>query len=323
MRRVVRSRHAVLLPVGRLLCLLGGSLTLALRAAGQPAAGTGKAVSVPDVFERSFRIRFWQHLTENTLDSAIQIAGILVTYLLIRALFNRLIDGILSHLLAHEARIGASGERAGRLQTLQGLCKSVVSYVLFFLFGVLLLKAIGFDIMPFITTAGVIGLAIGFGAQKLVKDVISGFFIIIDNLFVVGDVVTIGTTTGQVQEMGMRITRLLDASGRQVLISNGDIGTVINLSRNPVTDFVEIGLAASADLRLAVQTIDAAGEALFAEKEHKLKAAPKTVGITAFSAASITVRVSISSEPCDLAEEQMRVRAALREALHAKEIPLA
>src|SRR5262249_52051065 len=147
------------------------------------------------------------------------------------------IDGVLARLLAHEARLGVSAERTGRLQTLQGLCKSVVGYVLFFVFGVLLLKALGFDIMPFITTAGVIGLAVGFGAQKLVKDVISGFFIIIDNLFVVGDTVTIGTVTGRVEEMGMRVTRLLDTSGKEYLFANGDIGTVTNLSRHPVKDF--------------------------------------------------------------------------------------
>lgn len=275
------------------------------------------------IYSPEFWIAFWRGLTENALHSIIQIGGIVIAYLALRFALNRLIDGLLTRLLAHELRLGVSEERTGRLQTLQGLCKSVVGYVLFFVFGVLLLKALGFDIMPFITTAGVIGLAIGFGAQKLVKDVISGFFIIIDNLFVVGDTVTIGTVTGRVVEMGMRVTRLLDVNGKVYLLSNGDIGTVINLSRNPVEDFIEFNLAANADLNRAIETIRAAGEALFANADHNLKAAPHVLGMTGFTAASITIRVSVVTDPRHLLNEQMNVRAAMREALLQAEIPLA
>ncbi|HLK60806.1 MAG TPA: mechanosensitive ion channel domain-containing protein [Chthonomonadaceae bacterium] len=280
-------------------------------------------VDLRHIFEPEFWLRFWQTFSQNALIALLQIGGILLAYLLLHLLLSRLIDSVLARLLAHEARLGIAEERQRRLQTLQGLAKSLVSYVLFFVFGVLFLKALGFDIMPFITTAGVIGVAVAFGSQKLVKDVISGFFIMIDNLFVVGDTVTIGTTTGQVVEMGMRVTRLLDPGGRVVLIANGDIGVVTNLSRNPVSDFVEVAVAAGADLNKVVSTINAVGEALFAQPNHHLKAAPKLQGITAFSAASVTIRIEVVSDPRDLIAEQMRLRGALRESLTAAEIPLA
>ena len=276
-----------------------------------------------DIFEREFWVRFWHELTGEVLHSLIQIAGILVAYLVLRALANKVIDGVLARIMAREVSHGLSPERTGRLQTIQGLTKSLVGYIFFFVFGVLFFKAVGFDIMPFITTAGVIGLAVGFGAQKLVKDVISGFFIIIDNVFVVGDMVTIGAVTGQVIEMGMRVTRVQDAGGRLFILANGDIGTVTNLSRNPVQDVIEVGIAAAADLTAATRAINAAGEALFEGGEHRLKAAPSVLGITAFSLASVTVRVSVVSEPRDLPEEQMKVRAAVRDALIAAQIPLA
>lgn len=266
---------------------------------------------------------FWQNLTKDSLRSLVNIAGVLIAYLLIRAILLRLVDGVLTGLMAHEQHLGASEGRTGRLQTLRGLIRSVINYVLFFVFGVLFLRAIGFDIMPFITTAGVIGLAIGFGAQKLVKDVISGFFIIIDNLFVVGETVKIGDITGQVCEMGMRVTRIQDASGRLYLVANGDIGTVTNLSRHPVEDFIEVNLAATADLNKAIQTVDEVGKHLYAESEHRLKAAPHFIGVTAFSAASVTLRISVVSDPTDLSVEQMRVRSATREAFLAATIPLA
>lgn len=266
---------------------------------------------------------FVRSMAQDVVRSLIQICGIVIVYLLLRAMLFRLIDGILSGLLAREVRLGLSEERTARLHTLQGLCKSILSYVLFFVFGVMLLKAIGFDILPFVETAGVIGLAIGFGAQKLVKDVISGFFVIVDNLYVVGDVVTIGAITGTVQEMGMRVTRLLDVNGRLYLISNGDIGTVTNLSRHPVVDFVEINVGPAADLSRIVEIVRVTGEQIFQREGHRLKAAPYVLGITAFSALSVTVRVAVAADPRDLPAEQMRLREALRTALLAAEITLA
>ena len=280
-------------------------------------------LNLRQIFTPTFWVDFWRDHSRNTLDSLFYIARIILIYLALRIVLFRLIDGVLGRLLAHERRVGEGSERTGRLKTLQGLCKSVLGYVLFFLFGILFLKAVGFDIVPFITTAGVIGLAIGFGAQKLVRDSISGFFIIIDNQFVVGETVTIGAVTGTVQEMGMRTTSLEDANGRVYIVSNGDIGTITNHSRNPVVDFIEIALGAAAGLNKAIEALNTAGETLFAQEDHHLHSAPKVLGITAFSAAAITVRISVVSDPRDLPAEQMRVRAAMREALLAAQIPLA
>jgi small-conductance mechanosensitive channel len=280
--------------------------------------------TIPAIFSPAFWTREWDKLAESALNATIQIIAIVVLYLLLRAILYRISDGILGSILAREHRMGISDERTGRLQTLRGLSKSLIGYVLFFVFGILLFKAIGFDIMPFITTAGVIGLAIGFGAQKLVKDVISGFFIIIDNVFVVGDTVSIGTVTGQVIEMGMRVSKIQDATGKVYILSNGDIGTVTNLSRNPVEDFIEVTVAPTADLKKVYETIDTMGKNLFAQTDtHHLKAAPHVLGISAFNATVVTLRVGVTSDPRDLPAEQMRVRAAVRDALLAAQIPLA
>lgn len=278
----------------------------------------------PHVVDLDFWTRQWDRLTDNALSALFQIVAILAAYFILRWLLNRVSDGILGGFLAREQRLGLSEERAGRLQTLRGLSRSILGYVLFFVFGVLLFKAVGFDIMPFITTAGVIGLAIGFGAQKLVKDVISGFFIILDNVFVIGDTVAIGAVTGQVIEMGMRVTKIQDATGRLYILSNGDIATVTNLSRNPVEDFIEVAVAPATSLDHVIAIIDQTGKDLFAHTGvHHLKAPPHVLGITAFTALSVTLRVGVTSDPRGLPAEQMRVRAAVREALLAKEIVIA
>jgi small-conductance mechanosensitive channel len=119
----------------------------------------------------------------------------------------------------------------------------------------------------------------------------------------------------------MRVTQLLDANGKVHLLANGDIATVTNLSRNPVEEFIEFNLAANADLNLAAEIIRAAGETLYARSDHNLKAAPHLLGLTAFTAASVTVRVSVVTDPRYLLTEQMAVRAGMREALLKAGIP--
>ena len=275
------------------------------------------------VLTAAFWIEFWHETAKDIVHGAVRVVGIMVAYVVIRGLLYRAIDGVLTRLIARDNRLGVTEERAARLQTLQGLSKSVVGYVLFFVLGVLLLGAVGIPILPFITSASVIGIAVGLGAQKLFKDVISGFFIVVDNLYTVGDTITVGAITGEVQELGMRVTRLLDTNGRTHLLSNGDVGTVTNLSRHAILDYVEVNVAATANLNKVVDVSNEAGAALFAGEEHRLKAAPYVLGITAFTALSVTARITVVTEPAYLALEQMRVRAALRDAYAKADIPLA
>ena len=277
------------------------------------------------ILRRGFWVDFWSLITEHALHAIAQIVALLVLYLVLRAALMRVLDALLKGLLSRESRAGFSEERAARLKTLQGLARSIVSYTLFFLFGVLLLEAVGLDILPLITTASVVGVAIALGSQKLFKDVISGFFLIVDNLFVVGDTVTIGGVTGVAQEIGMRVTRVLDATGRLHLFANGDIGTVVNLSRYPVEDFIEIAFAPTADINIALKTLNDAGQTLFTPEQTEtiFKAAPVVLGLSAVTALAYTARVSVVAAPQNLPQAQMDARRVLRDALSAAAIPLA
>ncbi len=266
--------------------------------------------------------RFWFNLTENALNGTVQIVGVVVFYVIARFAAFRIIDGTIAGIFLRENRTGMPEARLKRLQTLQGLIKSVLGYILGFVFGVLMLRAIGFDILPVLTTASVLGVAIALGSQKLFKDVISGFFLIVDNLFGVGDVVTIGTATGIVEEIGMRVTKLRDATGKEYLLANGDIGTVINLSRRPIEEFVEITVAPAAEIGQVVSLLNTTGRSLFAKAGHSLASAPQVLGIPAFTKDLTTVRVSVVTDPLQLERAKMEVREALRAALLAAEIGL-
>ena len=267
-------------------------------------------------------IKFWNHRSETALGSAIQVMTVVAFYMLARFIAYRLIDGTIAGIFLHENRAGMTETRLKRLQTLQGMIKSVLGYILGFVFGVLMLKAVGFDVLPVLTTASVLGVAIALGSQKLFKDVISGFFLIVDNLFGVGDVVTLGTATGVVEEIGMRVTKLRDATGKEYLVPNGDIGTVINLSRHPVEEFIEINLSPTADLKRSLDCLNSAGIALFATEGHSLKSAPTVQGVPAFTKDLTTVRVCVVTDAMQLEAEKMRVREAMRNALLSADIPL-
>ncbi|MDE2127043.1 MAG: mechanosensitive ion channel [Armatimonadetes bacterium] len=253
----------------------------------------------------------------------LRVVAVVLVYAIVRFVLLRSVEVLLAGLIRREQRIEATALQVGRLETIRSLLRSVVNYILIFTFGVLLLKAVGFDMLPFITTAGVVGLAVGFGSQKLVKDVISGFFMILDQQYVVGETVTIAGFTGLVQELGMRSTRILDSSGRVVIFANGDIGTVVNLSRHPVMDPLEISVAANTDLQKLTTTINSAADVLMQGSAGRLRAAPTVEGISGFSAAALVVRVQVTADPTHLAEQTMAVRAGLRQALLGAGIVLA
>ena len=108
-----------------------------------------------------------------------------------------------------------------RIKTLSTLFNNVIKYVVHFVTIMLVLAQMNFDLAPLIASAGVLGLAIGFGAQNLVKDVVNGFFIIFEDQFAVGDQVTIGNFSGTVVQIGLRITKIKSYTGEIHIITNG------------------------------------------------------------------------------------------------------
>ena len=117
-----------------------------------------------------------------------------------------------------------------RIQTVGKLVSNILSYALNFIIILLVLDKLGIPIMPLLAGASVLGLAIGFGAQSLVKDVLNGFFIIFEDQFGVGDVIQTGTFKGTVEQIGLRMTRIRGDNGEQYIIPNGSIAEVTNFS---------------------------------------------------------------------------------------------
>lgn len=211
--------------------------------------------------------------------------------------------------------------KAARIRTLAGLFRNTADFVLGFVFLVSVLSLVGVNVAAILGTASIAGVAFGFGAQKLVKDVITGYFLLLEDQYAVGDYVTIGAVSGTVEDLEMRITKIRDDDGKLFILSNGDIAQVCNHSRGPVGGSFEIGIGAQADMALATQALEAA--LATAGASLGLVALPKVEGVSAADSAKTTLKLSFKVPP---GQRPMllvpHLRAVAQKALQAAGIPL-
>jgi moderate conductance mechanosensitive channel len=204
-------------------------------------------------------------------------------------------------------REGLSDVDRRRRATMVPLVRSGFTYAAYFGTAVLILSALGFNPMPFLAGAGILGLVIGFGAQSMIDDVVSGFFILLENMYLVGDTIEVGPAKGVVEAIEFRTTKIRDADGRLHILRNGAIKPVINYSKDYTMAVVKVEVAYDADLRTVFDTLRAAGRRLRAETPDVL-ADTEIDGIIAFGPLLMTVRTSTRVKP----GRHEAVEAALR-----------
>ena len=178
-------------------------------------------------------------------------------------------DGGLAALRAPTA-LARTGEipslrRVQRAETVGALLKSVASFGIWTLAGLMALGTLGLDLGPLIAGAGIVGVAVGFGSQNLVRDFISGIFMLMEDQYGVGDVVDAGPATGTVEGVGLRTTRLRDVNGTLWHIPNGEIRRVGNRSQGWARALVDVEVAYSTDLDDATRTIERVAHDLYAD----------------------------------------------------------
>jgi len=154
-----------------------------------------------------------------------------------------------------------------RIQTLGRVFRYIASVVLGVVTVMLVLNELGVSIAPILATAGVAGVAVGFGAQSLVKDYFTGFVMLIENQVRVGDVVELGGKSGVVEEVTLRYVRLRDIEGAVHFVPNGTVSTVSNRSREYAFAVVDVPVAIDNDVERTLQSLARAGEALRAAPE--------------------------------------------------------
>ena len=198
-----------------------------------------------------------------------------------------------------------------RAVTLGTLLRSVAGYAVWGVAGIMVLSEVGLDIGALLATAGVAGLAIGVGAQTLVKDVIGGVFLLFDDLLHVGDLVTIGGHTGTVEEIGVRLIKLRKFDGELVMIPAGEVRTFGNKSVDWARAVVPVGLSYNQDVDAIIPVIEEVVNAWADENaDILLEEAPQVQGLMDFGDSSVTARVSVRVVPGEqyAAERELRTR---------------
>jgi len=192
---------------------------------------------------------FWHKVSEKLSEWAIsQLPSILLTvFVFIIGMFviNKFTKRLEPFLINRKfiERSPDKLEAQKRISTLIKIVRSSARVILWVIFIILILSKMGVDVAPLLAGAGILGLAVGFGAQELVRDVISGFFILLENQIRVGDVATINGTTGDVEKIELRTITLRDLSGVVHIFQNGKISTLANLTKGWSATVLEIGVA--------------------------------------------------------------------------------
>jgi small conductance mechanosensitive channel len=203
-----------------------------------------------------------------------------------------------------------------RAKTLGMLFKSIASAAVGTVTLMMLLGEFDINLGPLLAGAGILGLGIGFGSQSLVRDLLSGIFMLIENQYGVGDWIDVGEADGTVESLGLRTTRLRDKYGTLWHIPNGEIRRVGNMTQSWSKIPMEIDVAYDTDLDLAMETMKTVADGVWNEQleEATIVEEPVVSGIQNFGADGITIRLSVKTEPGEQWSTARVLRKRLKEA---------
>ncbi len=225
-----------------------------------------------------------------------------------------------------DGMVPTAGRRVQRAEAMGSLLKSIVSIVIFIIFGITAVAELGYPVGPLLASAGVVGVALGFGAQSLVKDFLSGIFMIFEDQYGVGDVVDLGEAIGTVEAVGLRVTRLRDINGTVWYVRNGEILRVGNSSQNWARTVLDVPVGYDEDLHRVRGVLQEVADAMWEDEDYRnlIIEKPEVWGVQELAADACLVRVALKTAPL----EQWGIAREMRERIKARfdfegiEIPL-
>ena len=218
-----------------------------------------------------------------------------------------------------------SERRRQRTETLGSVLRSIVSFTVASVAGAMTLSELGLDLAPVVASAGIVGVAVGFGAQNLIKDFLTGMFMILEDQYGVGDVVDAGPATGTVEAVGLRTTRLRDVQGTVWHIRNGEIARVGNKSQGWARALVDVPVALDSDLAQVRTVALAAACSVFSDPDWsgKVLEEPQVWGLESIASTGLVLRLAVKTAPQDEGEAAREVRQRVVAAFEAAGIALA
>lgn len=211
-----------------------------------------------------------------------------------------------------------------RAETLRHIIRSVSKGMLIVVLLLTISSELGFDIAPILASAGIVGLAVGFGAQSLVRDVISGFFILFEDQFGVGDVIRVGEHSGMVEQMTLRATVLRNLEGQVHVIPNGSIQTVTVLTKEWSRALVDVTVSYKENLDDVFQVLDSIGERLRQDWPDRVLERPTILGVEELGTEGVKIRLIVKTPPLKQWEVMREWRKRIKDEFDRRgiEVPL-
>lgn len=272
----------------------------------------------------------WSAVVDVLRDNAFPILVILVVAVVLVRASRLFVHGVVKALLDREATEGTAQELSAvelqkRMDTLDGLGSNVIRFFIVVVAGLMILRAFGLDVGPAIAGLGVVGVAVGFGAQHLVRDYLNGALILIENQFSKGDVIRAAGVSGTVEDFSLRRTTLRDLDGAVHTVPNGEIQVATNLTRVWARINQDVVVAYGTDIEKATKVVDEVGQELAADPawKRRILEPPKIDRIAALGEYGITLKILGTVRAPDqwaaAGELRKRLLAAFKE--HGIEIP--
>ncbi len=278
-------------------------------------------------------------LSDHLLGTTLTIVAIFVVALIVNRLIGRGVKRGLRtlHSGAVHERLGALRRRTPsalletaeislraeqRINALTSVLRSIATGVIFAIAGFMILGEVGLNLAPLLAGAGILGLALGFGAQSLVKDFLSGLFILLEDQFGVGDIVDLDQqTSGTVEAVSLRTTRLRSVDGTVWHVPNGDIRRVGNKSQHWSRALLDIEVAYDTDIDHAKRVIQRVADGMWEERDDIVEE-PEVWGVERLGANAIVIRLVVKTRPADQYAVSRELRQRLKEAFDADGIEI-
>ncbi|WP_437731703.1 mechanosensitive ion channel family protein [Sorangium sp. So ce1335] len=277
-------------------------------------------------------VTFWREVLRHTVAWAIHALPAMLLVLLLALVMLKALHFLCRRVELSLMRRGRTGdvrtvrEIEKRSETLLGVFRTTGKVVIWIMVAMLALVQLGVDIAPLIAVAGIAGLAVGFGAQELVRDVISGFFLLLENHIRVGDVVIVNGTGGLVEHVGLRTVTLRDESGVVHVFQNGKINALANATKEWSAMVFDVGVATHEDIDLAMRVMREAARELHEDRRYKASILEplEILGVESFDDRAVVVRARIKTQPAEQWQIGREYRRRLKKAFdaHGIEMPL-
>lgn len=257
------------------------------------------------------------------LDHGIKILIIAVVAWLLNIILSRIIIKTVKIAVAPDKNMPPEAEKK-REDTLIQIFNGALRIVLILIALMMILQEAGLEIGPILAGAGIIGLAFGFGGQYLIRDIITGLFIILENQYRIGDVVNIDGTSGSVEEITLRVTTLRDLNGTNHHIPHGDIKRVANLSKKFARINLDMGVAYDTNIEHAKDIINKVGNEIAEDPKYKefIIKPPQFLRVNEFADSAIIIKILGETKPLKQWEITGELRKRLKEAFDKEGIEI-